>query len=309
MKRPQILLIGNSINRAFHSDSWNELLNSVNRRSDRYDAEELRCPETLKAILVTGDNVDKALKSKKSELADLGTDKPPEQLALLQRLLGIGFDGILTTNYSYELETAALGADKISESVLKRCQRHTNEIKRCEANFMLHTYNSVIYNGAEQRIWHIHGEARKPDSMILGHYYYGTLLGKILDINKKRGSSYYNMQKNSGEQHSIGAWTDAFILGDLYILGFGFGFAEIEMWWLLNRKKRERARVGKTYFYELNPPGKNNAEKLDLLELMKAKTVVLDVEDNDWKGAYSRAIDDIAGKVRKNKNADRDSKK
>lgn len=302
MKRPQVLLLGNGINRAFDSDSWDDLLNSIDSRADKYEIMNSRCPETLKAILVTNDMVDKALADKHTQLANLGTDKPEGQLVLLRRLLDIGFDDILTANYSYGLEAAALGEDGISESVLKSCQRHTAEVKRCEANFMLHTYNNVTYNGVEQKIWHIHGEARKPDSMILGHYYYGTLLGKILSINKKRGRSYYNAQKK-GEQPPINTWTDAFILGDLYILGFGFGFAEIEMWWLLNRKKREPAEVGKTYFYELNPPEYRNREKLDLLRLMNAEILPFAVEGGDWGSAYSRAIDDIEKRVVDNRNA------
>lgn len=301
MKRPQILLLGNGINRAFSSDSWDDLLNSIDSRSDKYKISDLSCPETLKAILVTNDNVDKALAGKKEQLANLGAAKPERQLVLLRRLLGIGFDGILTTNYSYELEVAALG--DINEGKLKRIQRHTDEVKRCESRFMLHTYNSVTYKGVEQKIWHVHGEARKPDSMVLGHYYYGLLLGKMLEVNKKRGNSYFFDQQNERPQR-IGAWTDAFILGDVYILGFGFGFAESDMWWLLNRKKREVSEIGRTFFYELNHAGKSNREKLDLLKLMNAEIVSFVVKNECWADEYSKAIDDIAIKVKENRNAD-----
>lgn len=303
MKRPQILLLGNGINRAFKSDSWDDLLNSIDTREDKYKISDLSCPETLKAILVTGDKVDVKLAEKKTELASLGAEKPEGQLALLGRLLNIGFDGILTTNYGYGLETAALGFGNISESRLKAMQRHTDEVKRCETRFMLHTYNSVTFGGVENKIWHVHGEARKPDSMILGHYFYGMLLGKILEHNKKRGSRYFFDQQN-GITPKIGSWVDAFILGDLYILGFGFGFAESDMWWLLNRKKREHAKVGRTYFYELNPAGTGNREKLDLLRMMKAEIVPFIVENNRWADGYAQAVNDIANKVRENRNAD-----
>lgn len=300
MKRPQILLLGNGINRAFSSDSWDDLLNSIDSRPDKYKISDLSCPETLKAILVTGDKVDTALAGKKEQLANLGAEKPEGQIVLLKRLLDIGFDGILTTNYSYELEVAALG--NISEGKLKRIQRHTDEIKRCEASFMLHTYNSVTYNGTEQRIWHVHGEARKPDSMVLGHYYYGQLLGKMLEFSKKRGNSYFFDQQN-GKPPKLGSWVDAFILGDVYILGFGYGFAESDMWWLLNRKKREHAEVGYTFFYELNPAGQSNREKLDLLKLMNVEIVPFAVKNGHWADEYSKAIDDIALRVKENRNA------
>ena len=292
---PQILLLGNGINRAFNSDSWDDLLNSIDRRGEKYDIEDYRCPETLKAILVTEDNVDKALRTHKERLGNLGTKKPEKQKALLKRLLNAGFDEILTTNYSYELEIAALDEENINDKALRRMQRHTDEVKRCETRFMLHTYNSVELD-EEKRIWHIHGEARKPDSMILGAYYYGDLLGKIIDLNKKRGNYYARSQ--SGEKiPKIRSWTDAFVLGDVYILGFGAGFAESDIWWLLNRKKREKATVGKTYFYELKPKSEINRAKMDLLRLMNVDIIYKSVSGNDWQSAYDWAVGDIEKKV------------
>lgn len=294
-KRPRVLLLGNGINRAFNSDSWDQLLNSMAREYGVENPEKYVCPETLKAVLVTRDNVDKALKRKKNSLADLGTEKPAGQLKLLRRLLALDFDHILTTNYSYELETAALGADKITENALKKMQRHTAEVNRCERNLMLHTYNSVDFRGAERKIWHVHGEARKHDSMVLGHYYYGLLLGKMLAFNKKRD---YSAARGGGASPKILSWTDAFILGDVYVLGYGFGFAESDMWWLLNRKKRENAAVGKTVFFELNAQGKSDSAKLDLLRLMNVQIIQKTVENNNWTEIYEQAINDIEKEMR-----------
>lgn len=302
-RKPQILLLGNGINRAFNSDSWDDLLNSIDRRRDRYDIGGLHCPETLKAILITEDNVDKALKNKKDALASLGTEKPEQQMRLLRRLLALPFDEILTTNYSYELETAALGAHSMNERTLRNIQGHTDEVSRCESRFLLHTYNRVeldeLENG-ERRIWHIHGEARKPDSMILGAYFYGNLLGKLAELNKKRGNFFQRQRRSHPEElPKIRSWADAFILGDVYILGFGFGFSETDMWWLLNRKKREPGSVGKTYFYELKPPSDVNRAKLDLLKLMGVKIIYNTVVENDWREAYERAVSDIEKRVGK----------
>lgn len=297
-RKPQILLLGNGINRAFDSDSWDDLLNSIDRRRDRYDIGGFRCPEALKAILITEDNVDKALENKKEALGNLGTEKSEKQMRLLRRLLELPFDEILTTNYSYELETAALGHDKVNERALRRMQAHTDEVSRCESSFMLHTYNRVELGdpeNGERRIWHIHGEARKPGSMILGAYYYGNLLGKIVDLNKKRGN-YYSLPRSEGTP-KIRSWADAIILGDVYILGFGFAFSETDMWWLLNRKKREPGSVGKTYFYELKPSSEINRAKLDLLRLMGVKIIYNTVSNNDWQEAYERAIADIEKRV------------
>ena len=162
----------------------------------------------------------------------------------------------------------------------------------------LHTYNSVKFEDSEQRIWHVHGEARKPGSMILGAYYYGNLLGKMIGLSKKRGK-YYALTQLSGQTPKIRSWTDAFILGNVYILGFGFGFAESDFWWLLNRKKRETANVGKTYFYELKPKEDINRAKTDLLELMNVEIIYKSVSNNDWQSVYEWAVGDIEKRVGK----------
>ena len=38
-----------------------------------------------------------------------------------------------------------------------------------------------------------------------------------------------------------GCWLDSFVLGNVNILGLGMDFSELDLWWLLNRKKRESA--------------------------------------------------------------------
>lgn len=298
-RKPRILLLGNGINRAFDSSSWDDLLNSIDRRRERYDIAGFHVPETLKAILLTEDNVDKALKSKKHELANLGTEKHEQQTRLLRRLLALPFDEILTTNYSYELETAALGSHAVTENALRRMQSHSDEVSRAESRFLLHTFNKIETAHGERRIWHIHGEARKHGSMILGAYFYGNLLGKLVELNKKRGNYYASINPDETPKiRKIRSWADAFILGDVYILGFGFGFSETDLWWLLNRKKHEPG-VGRVYFYELKPLPETNRAKLDLLKLMGVKIIYNTVENGDWRGAYERAVSDIEKRVKK----------
>ncbi len=41
---------------------------------------------------------------------------------------------------------------------------------------MLHTYNLPPAPGGDLPLFHVHGEARVPNTVILGHYYYGNLL-------------------------------------------------------------------------------------------------------------------------------------
>lgn len=267
-RRPQVLLLGNGINRAYADTaiSWGRLLKSVEKGRNLPDELPVSVPMPLEAVLRTGDSIDETLKKRCAEL--YGRVDSPEMEAVLQRLLSMGFDDILTTNYSYELEAAAVSRPEISKYRITKSMRHTGEVSVAESRYLLYTYNELNYQGHTNRIWHIHGEARKPDSMILGHYYYGNLLYKYQELLKRRGNSYYNNQK-AQKMQELGSWIDAFILGDVYILGFGMDFSEMDLWWLLNRKKRENAETGGVYYFA--PAARSFDVKTELLRVYNVK--------------------------------------
>ena len=45
------------------------------------------------------------------------------------------------------------------------------------------------------------------------------------------------------------SWVDYFIFGDLFIIGLGFDFSEFDLWWLINRRNREKSGFGNVYFF------------------------------------------------------------
>ena len=91
----------------------------------------------------------------------------------LHRLLALPFDCILTPNFTYEVE-CALFPDFLNHP--QRFLRHTAAVPRAEKYFMLHTYYSLPLARGNIPLFHVHGEARVPNTVILGHYYYGNLL-------------------------------------------------------------------------------------------------------------------------------------
>lgn len=295
---PKVLLLGNGLIRTYGGDSWAQLMKKIALRSDL--PEELHCPMPLQAMLVTNDQVSSAMEKYHEEFYGC---VPPELMRQLQSLLRAGFDDILTTNYSYELEAAAAGKYTVTDSFLRStCRSISNQ--RAEAKYLLRTYQHAPFEGVDNRIWHIHGEARKPNSMIFGHYYYGGLLQKMVEYISARGNTYEFRQKRELPQ-PIRGWIDSFILGDVYILGFGMNFAEYDMWWLLNRKKREKANHGKIYFY--NPRSESFNEKEELLRVMDVELVDCGMEFPDGTDAekseafrdfYDCAIEDICRRVK-----------
>ena len=274
MSRPQILLLGNGLNLAYGGTSWSELLNKIKVRDDI--PKKLDCPMPLQAVLYTNNDIKTAMENQKQKL--FGSLATEEQTDVLQNILTYSFDEILTTNYSYELEMAALGHSVDVERPIKKKAEHTQKVQRVETKYLLHTYNRAIFNGTQNRIWHIHGEARKPDSMILGHYYYANLLARMVKYTSDNANRYENDAK-AGKDTEINSWLDAFILGDVYILGFTFDLSEFDLWWLLNRKMREKAPHGKVYFFEPYSGGFN--EKTELLKLLDVEHIDCNIKKPD----------------------------
>jgi hypothetical protein len=298
---PQVLLLGNGINLGYGGLSWKELLKKISDgRMSEEDIDKLCSPMPLSAILVTEDHVDDAIKEHEKEFYGKVTDglRMP-----LEGLLRIGFDDILTTNYSYELEAAAAHRETVSEYFIKKNCHNIEDGKKVDSQYLLHSYQSAPFEEVENRVWHIHGEARKPSSMILGHYYYASLLHRMSEYLQGQGNRYQKRQKENTSQ-TMKSWLDSFILGDVYILGFGMDFAELDLWWLLNRKKRENAHHGKVYFYEPKPNG--FCEKHELLKLMDVQLIHLDTpapegtneeKTRAYQEFYRKAIFAIGSKV------------
>lgn len=294
-KKQKILLLGNGILQAFGGESWNEFLASICKRPELPSPDKINCPEPLKAILLTGDQVNVAMKEKCAKI--LGREQISEELAMfLKTILSLGFDHILTTNYTYELEQAAIYPNKLSEYKLKKIA--TSTTGKIDKKYLLHTYNEVFCNGVKNKIWHVHGESRKADSTILGHYYYGNSLFKIKESVDK-------IRAIDSKDEDAKTWAEAFIFGDIYCLGFGYGLCEFDLWWLLNRKARENFNTGKLYFYE--PFDENQWEKIDLLKLMKTTSgdklvEVLDLgyeksSNMDWQKFYIEALEDAKNRM------------
>lgn len=294
-KFPQVLFLGNGLNQAFGGLSWVKLIESIAVRDD-FQWDQSETPMPLLAILATNNQIKDALKQHKDYFH--GTVQTETQKNILTSLLTMGFDDILTTNYSYELEAVGLGKVTIADRDAGKMQRTTTGT-RAETRYLLHTYNEVMCNNVKNSVWHVHGEIRKPDSVTLGHYAYGNLLKRII-IEVENRKNLYEQNQWFKKDTVLDSWIDAFILGDIYVLGCGFGLSEVDLWWLLNRKYTERAAHGNVYFYEIY--SEKQREKIELLKLMNVEVVSLGFAENknnspDYTAFYQAAVDDIHSKL------------
>jgi hypothetical protein len=216
----------------------------------------------------------------------------------LRTLLAMPFDCILTPNFTYEIEHAADPDFGRLPSRPRKYRRHTRQVDRAEGRFMLSTYYALPVGDRTVPLFHIHGEARKRHSVILGHYFYGTLLFSFDDyLTRRAPQCQYRAGREKAGLEAL-SWLDYFILGDVYSLGFGFDTAEIDLWWLLCRKKRERAAHGELYFFE--PARRSQETKEGLLRAYEAKCESLGFQEpspEEYRLFYEKAIREIGRRL------------
>ena len=291
-RRPKVLLLGNGMNRVFGGASWSGLLEKINRTD--FTADQIKgLPFPMQAVLLSKDHVDVSLHDLQRELTRC--EVPPWLAEQLQRLLALPFDCILTPNFTYEIECAVM-PDFVDHA--PRYLTHTPAVPLAEKGFMLHTYYRLPVGDRTLPLFHIHGEACVPDTVILGHYYYGNLLFCCDEYLTRRAPACRYPLWTGGDDLEALSWLDYFILGDVYSLGFGFDTSEMDLWWLLCRKKRERADHGELYFFE--PERKSALTKKALLEAYQAKCVTLGVkepEGKDYRNFYELAVREIGRRV------------
>lgn len=301
--RLQILLLGNGLNRAYGGCDWSEAIRKIHTNARiNIEADDFsKVPYTLKVIAATGDKISDALKKEEADLILFGVENIDSIREPLQSLLQTGFDHVLTTNYSYEIERAI---DSNFERKGTHKKLNISEFNKwtegngAEKKYLLHTYNELSDEKNTYKIWHIHGEGRKRETVVLGHHYYGELLGKIHDEvlrDKKDSSDYY---KNP-ETVDVRSWVDAFMIGDVYILGFGLDYSEFDLWWLLNYKKCKGC--GTVFYY--GPRSTGESGKVSILKLLNVQTndIGFDVIPEDYKLFYQDAIQEIKCQVSKAK--------
>ena len=300
VRKPKVLLLGNGLSRAYNAGSWDHFLDSINRKKDEFpEPNNINMPMPLKIILLTDNHVGTAMKENKEYFLKGFYDELDKDIChQIRNLFDCGFDYILTTNYSYELEYTVYG-DKFTENRLKTIQKYIG-VERAETKYMLHTFNQVEYEEKTIDIWHIHGEARKPDSMIIGSDYYSRLTSRVIE-ETKNADRYDQKEGKNIDLVSINSWVDALLFGDVYVLGFGYDYSEQDLWWLLNRKANEaKINKGKTYYYE--PDTSDNVRiKKSLLKVFGVETDDLDMGykgNVNFKDFYKDAIEDIERRVK-----------
>ncbi len=289
---PNVLLIGNGINQAFGGASWDKVLGMLSTGeydyNDKVFSQIKKIPYSLQTILISSDSVDDGMYGIAKSM--LPGPLKAEHSALLRKITSLGFDAILTTNYSYEIETSL---DSGFNVVMGKSSKYRNATKNgTTPQKQLGIFK--FYDIADCHVWHIHGEAAHPNSMVMGHYYYGKLLAEIQKYVSHVIKGYSMCRKNNTD-FIPQSWIDYFLIGNIYVLGFGLSPSEMDVWWLINCKKRHFDDLGKITLFEPNLddmdhyPIRALAEtfgiRYDIYKINKAK--------RDYSSFYEEAYGDL----------------
>ncbi|WP_246795461.1 SIR2 family protein [Burkholderia perseverans] len=230
----------------------------------------------------------------KKRIALLMDSFPPHELL---RPLVVQFDSILTTNYDASIEDALAGPLYYQQSMMP------------ESRYSLFRKNDV---GARQ-VWHIHGDASRPQSILLGYDHYAGYLQKIRNYVTNgmspteskvvlSNAATRRKEENQGGR-PIFSWVDLFLRDHLHIVGFGFDFTEIDLWWLLVYKRRRDTKTGKTFFYCIDIDRniyEREAAKMSLFTSLGVEIVVVNAD------SYVSGYESIICMVKKNIESNRD---
>lgn len=316
LKRLKVLLLGNGINRIDNDYSWEHLMNDLLDYAEKQNAISLKekpFPLVYEEIYLRWMNDAKRLSMMSGNIEDPDEGRSSQERSgewylknkiaalirniksstLHRKAININVDEILTTNYDLNLEAVGPGGVKGAPYIPPVKGSKYSIMRRRKVG------NKIV--------WHIHGEINAPGSILLGYEQYAGYLQNVRNYMIE-GMSY----REKGEEFQIGplttrlrakeravqSWVDHFFLNDVYILGLNMDFVEMHLWWILDF----RARLQHDARYTINNrivylyPAKEThwiKPRIDLLCACGVSCIALPVEDNNWKGMYSLAMDYI----------------
>jgi hypothetical protein len=261
-------LIGNGINQLTNSKiSWEEIIHRLGKKLKLPNISENIHSRPFTFIYDESRLVAKR-QSKNSktgikdfiaqEISKLSHSKYHSSLA------AIGFRHILTTNYDYTLEQAYNKSDG-------------ERLKPLSTKYNLFTRRIC----GDTNVWHIHGEVDKPRSIVMGYDQYAGTLQRMRQYLKTNYLGHHSPFKerrldfDSNDRDSVYSWIDLFLRDDIHIVGLTLDYTEIDLWWILYEKARQRNKGNtnaKTYYYHFDN-GKATPEILGRLNSLKALDV------------------------------------
>jgi hypothetical protein len=297
-----VLLLGNSINRLCAGQSWEELLQGLTERADPH-ARRRRGdkPFTLFFEELRNRFVYREKGRAEDFMAAIGRSfaaLPPTELH--RRIMALPFGNIFTTNYDYALERSV---EPEGNYLLPSDDFHAGETK-----FSLFRRR----HAAGRNIWHIHGEAALPTSIMLGHDHYTDYAAQVRRyfyqgaVYRGTGSFRSGLQRDLGgfDQAADGkpySWVDLFVRDHVHIGGFSFEFSEALLWYLVSYRRRRREQMARAglplspsevtfYYFSERDPHPRRLAIVEVLESFDVRCVAIDRSRGGYAGGWENLL-------------------
>lgn len=280
------LFLGNGFSRTVFQDmpSWGDLFDGVNKSTDNYtilyeisrlsDRNRGRDETAVKEDLIQRIKATFSEKSIRRDIRGL-----EEFGVLLQRN---NISNIITTNYDNGIECI----------LYNKCgyREWTQKSMTPERVYSIRTYK-ILYNddtGHSVKLWKIHGDFERIKSVTLGYDQYCGALSRLINYVK---GNYKSSQSENRIECKVAmkekclnqnfdniSWVELFFRTNLYIVGFGLEFSEIDIWWLINKRARymlEVPALNNTITYVYNEQYENEEKKPAIFSSLRAFDVRL----------------------------------
>jgi len=294
------LFIGNDINNLTPGTSWKDLLDQIiayygltnSVAQHNLKPFPLLYEEIFLKVIRRNPMAEKVVKeyiaSRISEIIPNG---------IHQRIRGLQVEDIITTNYDYTLEGSS---DLKNEGII------TERLYSVFRKTIVKTTN----------FWHIHGEAGVPMSINLGYEHYGGQLQQIRNYVVS-GTNYESKKvhkqplirriaRNGISSLNFQSWIDLFFVKDIHIFGIRLDFIEIDLWWLLTYRARQKLYKGNIeisnsiYYYTPEVYLTDASFKIQLLEANDVNVIALPMSSKEEY--YNLIIDRISEARRQSEN-------
>lgn len=283
-----VLLLGNGLNNLEDQNTtWDNLINNVSERITKkglgytqhnrpplqFIYEELFLEFKKKYKHKTEHDLKKIFSDEISGLKAHPIYKKLEKLNI-QTILTTNYDDLIDMHFIGSYITQEIPGDVENNKIMKQGN---------EWRYRIYTKNS----GGPRSVWHIHGEAKHLQTMVIGQDMYMKVASKIND--------YLNTKKP--EHKFEESWIDYFFNKNIHILGFGMDYSEITLYQILHERARRIADGGNEYtinnriiYYCYEKEA--TSDKKDLIQYLKKLHIeVKEIQANDYLDFYDKVLD------------------
>ena len=237
-KNNNVIFFGNGLNRIQEGLDWNKLLDEI---SGGKILKDIPLPFQYEDICLSDDAGD----FDKGPSCSVGEDELKQSIVdklsiihsndVYEALAKMPINDYITTNY-----------DKMLEKTLSGMGYELIDSDSSESRYSIHRYNILKKGDDIKRIWYIHGNIDKRNSIIMGYDQYCGELSKMDDwvkgsykiIANEPIKAIHSRFPNTAHDDTIKSWIDLFFTSNVHIIGYSMPFDEIDLWWLLDKRKR-----------------------------------------------------------------------